>query len=154
MEGLRGIAENVRAASSAWVSGGGTHGSSSVTGGTNHICTFQIGKKTVRIVSPEPPVVEAGDDVIVVGRNGRDGIFHAKHYANLSRGIQTTRGSAALALGFGVALVAVPLGLGFAFESTTVVGFAAVAFLVGFPMCCYEAFARRRTSSAFHRMLS
>lgn len=151
MDGLRGRAEQIRTASSTWVHGGGTNGNSSVSGGTDHICTFQIGLKTVRITSSTPAVIEPGDEIVVAGRAGKDGIFHANYYSNLSRGIRHTRGSAAQAIVFGVVMVAVSVGIAFAAPSVGG-GLFAVALIVGFPMCCYEAFARSKTSRLLQRL--
>lgn len=151
MDGLRGHAEQIRVASSTWVQGSGTNGNSTMSGGTDHICTFQIGLKTVRIVSSVPPVIEPGDEVVVVGKPGGDGIFHANYYSNLSRGIQQSRGSAAQAMVFGIGMVAASVGFALVAPSIGAWVFV-VALLVGFPMCCYEAYARNATSRMLHRL--
>lgn len=151
MDGLRGRAEQIRVTSSTWVQGGGTNGNSSVSGGTDHICTFQIGLKTIRITSPAPPVIESGDEVVVIGKSAGDGIFHANYYSNLSRGVQHSRGSAARAMVFGVAMVAASIGIAFAIPSIGAWIFV-MALIVGFPMCCYEAYARSATSRLLQQL--
>lgn len=150
MEGLRGQAANIQVASTAWVQGGGSNGNSSVTGGTDHICTFQIGTKTVRVTSPDPPVIQAGDEIVVAGKAKRDGIFHARYYFNLSRGIQHSPGSARNALFLGCAMIAGPLALMLVAPKAGA-GILFFAIVLGLPVCCYEANARRVTTKVLQK---
>lgn len=151
MEGLRGQAVNIQVASSTWVQGGGSNGNSTVTGGTDHIYTFQIGAKTVRVTSPEPPVIQAGDEIAVAGKAMSDGIFHARYYVNLSRGIQHSRGSARSALLFGCAMIGGALALALVAPKPGV-GILFFAIVLGFPVCCYEANARRVTTKVLREV--
>lgn len=149
-ERLKGTAASVRVSASTWVHGGGGQANNFVHGGTDHFCTFQIGRQVVRICSGAPAVVEPGDEIVVVGSKGSDGIFHAPYYVNVTRNVRQDRGNSVSALTLGSVCLLLSTGLLLVSAgsrgSDLGILFAGVVSLVGCPILFYEAMARRKTS--------
>lgn len=82
MELLRGPAAQVIAANRVTGSGSG----SSMSVSTEFITTFAIGERQVRIKGDVPPVVNAGDEMVVAGEQDRSGVVDALCYVNVTRG--------------------------------------------------------------------
>lgn len=82
MELLRGPAANVSAMNRVASSGSGQ----SLSVSTTFITTFSIGQRQVRIIGDDPPVVNAGDQMVVTGEMDRTGVVEAICYVNVTRG--------------------------------------------------------------------
>ena len=82
MELLRGPAAHVSAMNRVASSGSGQ----SLSVSTTFITTFSIGERQVRISGDDPPVVNAGDQMVVTGELDRSGVVEAICYVNVTRG--------------------------------------------------------------------
>ena len=87
MELLRGPAAHVSATNR--VTSSGTGNSLSVS--TTFITSFSIGDRQIRIFGDEPPVVNAGDHMVVAGEQDRSGVVEAICYVNATRGAGSSK---------------------------------------------------------------
>lgn len=109
MELLRGPAADVSATNR--VASSGTGQSLSVS--TTFITTFSIGGRPVRISGDDPPVVNVGDQMVVVGEANQSGVVEAICYVNVTRGAGNAEsGSLFWNIGGIVSLVLAALGIG------------------------------------------
>ncbi|PPE72738.1 hypothetical protein C3942_16955 [Solimonas fluminis] len=108
MELLRGKALDVHATSRVSSSGSGD----SLAVFTRFIAVFSLSGRQVQIVGRQPPVVYAGDDVVLVGEPDRTGIMRAICYINVTRGVgNVDQGPFLWILGGVLALVLSGIGL-------------------------------------------
>lgn len=85
MELVRGKAAKVRHTLQMGRGAGDRHSNVSTT----HICLLQLQERTVSLHARHPLIVNEGDQLVVAGRNDRQGLLRGFAHANLSTG---TRG--------------------------------------------------------------
>lgn len=83
MELIRGAASDIYATNRVSSTGSGE----TLSVYTRFVATFSLSGRQVQIVGRQPPVVHAGDDVVVVGESDRTGIVRSICYVNVTRGV-------------------------------------------------------------------
>lgn len=87
MELIRGAANHVAANSRVSSTGSG----SSLSVYTSFICSFSVAGRQVRLSDRQPPVVNQGDDIVVVGEADNSGVVIGICYINVTHGVGSTK---------------------------------------------------------------